>query len=282
MPSENLQNFYSVYKFPEDIETEVGSKRFELLKKDFKRILEHEWLKEILNNKDTVSFVDICSGKGMGAFALANALKETGKKFEAYMVDARCDALKHAEKTAAEKFGFKPKTICSNILEADNLPTNQDIVIMVGKSAPHFSPWDMIKLLFTASEMLSENGILILDEGDRIYSILVKSGYRDFLIEYVDEKNAVATIHKGYNWKTGMFTRAAYNLFNPTKIVFADVYFWSLSELMALAWLFFQDIDFIKESESRYASGFILAKQPRKRIKKEDIDKTPKILKDNK
>jgi len=277
---EDIPEFYTIYRFPEDIKTVEGKKRFEMLKNDFRKLLQHEWLKKHLDSKDTIKIIDICSGKGIGSIAFASILKEIEKKFDITMIDIRCDALKQAEKNAADELGYKPRTICSNILNIDENITGADIVLMIGGSAAHFSPWDMIRLYATTSTMLGDDGILVIEENDRVYRILVKKGFKDFLPEWVTEKEVIVTVHKGYNWKTGMFTRGVMNLLNPNKVAFANVYFWSLSELMALAWIFYHDVDFVESSSKIQPTGYILAKQPRRKINKNDLEQIPKVLKE--
>ncbi|RLG83359.1 MAG: hypothetical protein DRO18_08005 [Thermoprotei archaeon] len=148
---------------------------------------------------------------------------------------------------------------------------------MYGFSSPHFSPWEYVKLLASISEVLEDDGVLVLEEGDRIYSIFFKVGYKELLVERA-EKEPIISLHSDYNPIKGTFERTYLNLLNPKNPVKVSTYFWNIAELMTLVWLFFQDVDFLPYDEKK-SRGLIIGYRPRYKIKPKDLDYEPKILK---
>ena len=61
--------------------------------------------------------------------------------------------------------------------------------------------------------------------------------------------------------------------------VLGDFYFWSLAELMATAWVFFADVDFVQDP-GRPWRGFILAREPRRKLRPSDLASLPKVLRE--
>lgn len=77
----------------------------------------------------------------------------------------------------------------------------------------------------------------------------------------------------------GTFNRAVMDLVSKSKPVVVETYFWGLAELMTFTWLFFEDIDFIKDPEGNVTQGFIVVIKPRRKILPNVLTKNPKILK---
>ena len=48
----------------------------------------------------------------------------------------------------------------------------------------------------------------------------------------------------------------------------------------AFAWIFFEDVDFVRDPEGNVAQGFIMARKPRRKLSPGIFAKTPKILRD--
>ncbi len=191
------------------------------------------------------------------------------------LTDIRDEPLKVAEEWGKEVLGIEVKVRKIDATKIHMLKESFDLALMYGHSAPHFDPWDMIKLMASMSSILVDDGVLIMEEGDRIYSIFYLQGYKRVLPERVGKKSIVLSAHSGYDLMRGTFRRA-YIEIPSGKIIEAATYFWNLAELMALSWIFFEDVDFFK---TRGTSGFILAYKPRRKIKINDLSELPKILK---
>jgi len=82
----------------------------------------------------------------------------------------------------------------------------------------------------------------------------------------------------GYSVRRGTFRRATVKLPSAGRVVVSDFYFWGLAELMALAWLFFEDVNFLPVRGSY--SGFILACKPRGRLRPPDLSRDPRVLRE--
>ncbi len=277
---ENIEKLYKLGLWPQDPESPSIKERYFKAIDDFRRLIEHEWLQEILKRKNSIRILEICSGSGVGGIALAKVLKESGKNIELTLSDVREEALKIGEKWGSSELGERVTIVNINALLIHKLKLKRDIVLMYGFSSPHFYPWEYIRLLASISEVLEEDGILIIEECDRTYSIFYKAGYKDLLVERVSEK-AVISIHSSYDPIKGAFERAYLNLLEPTEPVKISTYFWNIAELMTLVWLFFQDVDFFSYDDKK-TRGLIIGYKPRYKIRPIDLDYEPKVLKTNK
>ncbi len=275
---ENLERLYELDIWPQNPESPIVKKRYSKAISDFKNLINHEWFQEILRRKNSIRILEICSGTGLGGIALAKVLKESGKKVELILSDVREKALSIGEKWGSDELGEKIRVVNINALLIHKLRIKSDIVLMYGFSSPHFNPWEFTKLLASISETLEDDGILILEETDRVYSILFKVGYKDVVIERLDDK-AIISLHSSYDPIKGTFERAYINLINPSTPVKISTYFWNIAELMTLIWLFFQDIDYIPYDKNK-SSGIIIAYNPRRKIKPIDLEYEPKVLKE--
>ncbi|MGC8949316.1 MAG: methyltransferase domain-containing protein [Thermoprotei archaeon] len=273
--SKELEKFYEIFLWPENIHSEDGAERYINALTRFKNLVTHSWITSLLSSKDHLRVIDICGGTGIGGIAFAKVLKELGKNVELTIVDLRESALRKAEEFGKLELGFKPITLKAAVLKLHELNKTFDLCLMYGLSAPHFNPFQMCELLVSVSEILTNDGIFIMDEADRTYSIFFMRGYQHVLPEISKEK-VVISLHKSYNNITGTFKRLIIDLLNKNAIEM-DMYFWNLAELMAMAWLLFNDIDFMKDKERPYA-GFIIIHKPRKNINANDLINMPTIL----
>jgi len=154
-----------------------------------------------------------------------------------------------------------------------------DIALMWGSSSPHFNPWDMNKLMASISHTLSDNGLLVMQEADRFYNIIVR-GYRDIIyVEEEYENKIVLDVFTGYDPLRGTCRRRVINLKNPDKTATMDLYYWNIAGLAALLWIFFKDIDIIEiPGHAPRAKYIILAHKPRKGVKPEDFNEPPYVF----
>ncbi len=276
--SEYMERLYRVYPWPDNPYTEEGGKRFLESVEVFKKITYHEWVRDLVSSRKRIRIVDVCGGGGIGGVALAKVIGEKyGVETELTIVDLRRDALGIAERFSEETLGYRAETIIADITKRLKLGKRYDLALLWGHSTPHFSPWDLIRLYANISEMLTDNGLYMYEEGDRIYGVFIRSGYKEIKAETTGKDNIVLTIHQGKDPISGYIHRLAYNLVTGEKESM-KIYFWDISGSAALAWIFFKDIDYTP-IKSRYA-GVVLARGPRREIDPQGfLEEIPKILK---
>jgi len=278
---ERLSRIYSFFPWPSDPESEEGKRYFEgalsTMRYVCSRLLEQNMLA-----RDELRVLEICGGAGFGGVALAKALREHGKRAKLLITDLRRDALKTAKRFAMSALGEQVQV---RQLDATRLPEvgqTFDVVLLYGLSTPHFCPWDMAKVFAGASEVLEDDGVFLVEEADRVYSIFYLTGYRRTLVETgPDSPTVFMSTHVGYDPKTGFFKRRFIDLKNPENDEVMDVHFWSLAGSLALGWMFFEHVDAM---ELQAVPGFsvvmrfmcVFAK-PRRKIRFWDL-RTPKVL----
>ena len=269
-----IEELYALNIWPTDPHSEFSQRRFREAVEVFGRLMEHDWFQELLR-KEKVRILEICAGAGIGGVALAKVLMERGVDVELLLTDIRENDLELGSRWGSEVLGRKVDYVKMDSRRVHELGRRFDIALMYGFSSPHFDPWDMVRLQASVSECLADDGILIMDEGDRRYSIFYQTGYARILPERIDNERALLSLHAGYNFKRGTFKRAYLDLKNPSKTVITEVYFWGLAELMAMVWIFFQDVDFY---ELRRGAGLILGYKPRRKIRIGDLQTQPRVL----
>jgi len=274
-----LTAMYKLGIWPEDPKSKEGKARFKYALKVFRGLLDHEWIKTSLKRKRKIRILEICGGTGIGGVGLAKALQEKGSEVELYVTDLREDALKIAKSWGTEELNTTVKTFKINAREVHSLKIRADIALLYGFSAPHFDPWDMIKVIASVCESLVDDGVFVIQESDRRWSIFYRAGYKDFLPERIDDEKVLVSIHAGYDFKRGVFKRAMMDLAKKTSPIITDAYFWGLAELMALLWIFFKDVDFMQDETGRI-SGMIIGAYPRRLISINDLKEMPKILRE--
>ena len=272
-----LEKLYKVLSWPEDPSTKEGYNRFIESVNIFKKAVKHEWFNGLIKGKSKVDIVDVCGGTGIGGVALGKVLKDDlGLDIALTIIDAREGALSKAKEFTKKVLGIEAKTIIHDVRKKLKLRNSFDIALLWGYTTPHFSPWDMVKVLANIANLLRSNGLYLCDEVDRVYTIFTIMGYKEMLVEKVDSNKLVLTIHKGREFKTGCMIRAAIDLLNK-EYVEMKAYFWDLASSAAFTWIFFNDVDFIPLE--RPYRGVILAKQPRRMISIDEILKSkPKML----
>ena len=99
------------------------------------------------------------------------------------------------------------------------------------------------------------------------------------LPDEASKKRTVISIHSDYDPITGEIRRLEFDLMKRKRVEL-PLYFWGLAELMSIAWLFFEDIDFLRDEEGRRGQcrGLILAHGPRRKINPNDFAYLPKAL----
>ncbi len=276
---DHLSRLYSIWPWPADPWSEEGRRRYEESIKKFHSLLEHDWLSRQVSDKKTVRILDICGGTGIGGVALGKVLSSRGLGVELTVVDLRREALEVAERFGTEELGSVRVEI-ADATKLWELGVQADLALIYGFSTPHFNPWDMVRLLSSIADSLSDDGVLIIEEADRTYTIFYLRGYKEWLAEDVGEDRLFVTVHAGYDFRKGVFRRAAVELLKGVGPISHEVRLWDLAGVMALAWAFFQDVDFVPEE--RPWSGFVLARAPRRKLGAADFVQTPKALSEEK
>jgi uncharacterized UPF0146 family protein len=272
-PAERLERFYKLFPWVEDPFAPGGRARYETALKFFRQLLEHEWLKELLPRGE-LSLLDICGGTGVGGVALAKALAEQGVKVRMTVCDLRESALRVAERFSAAELGSPARTIKADARELHALGEEFDAALLYGLSTPHFDAFAMVELLASASESLADDSLLLVEEGDRFYNMAILGRYRDVVYEG-DEERGVLSMGAGYDALRGVVKRLYINPFTGERVAL-ELRYWDLAGTLALAWLFFEDVDFVGYAGRAY-TGMILARSPRKRLRPGDL-KRPRCL----
>ncbi len=276
--SEYLERLYQVFPWIDDPFTDEGRMRYERELKVMEKVIGHEWVREVVDKSgESVSIVDVCGGSGIGGVAFAKVLhNKYGVKTSLTVVDLRRDMLEKAREFSERELGYRAETVTWNILEKLDLDREFDFALMWGHTTPHFSPWDLVRVYANISRLLKPHGLFMYDETDRVYTVFYLKGYGDVLPEHVEEDRIVLTIHKSRDFKTGYFHRVAYDLVGREGVEM-KVYIWDIAGSATLAWIFFNDIDYIPTS--RPYSGVVLAYKPRKTINPmEYLTNKPRML----
>ncbi|NLI56588.1 methyltransferase domain-containing protein [bacterium] len=273
--SVELSEFFSIFPWPDDPDSQEGKEYFERTVKFMEKLLEHQWIKQLLKKKK-VKILEICGGVGFGGIALAKILSEKNIDVEILITDLREDSLRKAENWSI-KMGIKNiKTMIMDAKEIGKLKDKFDIALLYGLSTPHFNPWELVKLLSSVSSVLSDDGIFIVDESDRRYRIFLVNNYQWALAEGSIENKFCVSFQTGYSLTKGTFKRTYINFSKtPIKALEMETFMWGLSEVCAFIWTFFNDVDLIQLEGIRY---FILGYSPRKKLKSSEL-KEPTLLK---
>ena len=257
---EYLERLYSILKWPEDLQTDEGKRRFENSVNSFKKVIKHEWLRELLTKTSVVSVLDVCGGTGVGGIALAKVLSEMGMEVNLTINDLRKSALNKAKIFSKQVLGKEAVILMKDATRLHELNVKYDIALLYGFSTPHFNPFHMIKMISSMGKILKTHGVFLIEETDRIYNIFYLAGYKDILLEYANNEEIVISMHLGHNVNKGTFERLTINLVNMEREK-NEVYFWDIAGIAALLWIFFNDVDFIPiNGKSR---GIIVSKEPR-------------------
>lgn len=276
--SKDLSELYKVLAFPDDPLTPEGRHRYELAIKEFRALLKHSWFKNIVSKK-SVEILELCAGGGIGGIALTKVIEELGVKVSLLLTDLREGILAKAEIFAKREVDGLIKTLVYDARIVHKLNKKFDIVLIYGLSMPHFDPWDTVRVLSSASFITKDNGMLIIEEADRRYTIFYLVGYQKVLTEKVDKDNIVLSLHIGYETKSGKFKRAYITLGNSSKPVIGDFYFWGIAELSALVWIFYEDVDLVRGiPQGLYTNVFlILGHKPRRKLNPNELTE-PRLM----
>ncbi|NPA99324.1 MAG: hypothetical protein GXO43_08095 [Crenarchaeota archaeon] len=259
--SEELEKLYQIFKWVEDLDTPEGTKRLEKSVEKMHKILEHSSLQALLEEKDKITLIDVCSGKGIGFIALAKAILEKHDvKLDIIAVDLRRSALEKAMVYAEKILGLKIKAYVHDVTRIWELGVKADIGLLYGFSTPHFNPYDMVRLSAGMASVLDTKGVFLVEESDRIRNIYQVLGYKHVLPEHIDLDSIVLSIDGGRDPLKGVNRKLTIELISGKRIL-NEVRLWDIAGTASIIWSFFKHVDFI-QYRSAY-SGMIVAWEPR-------------------
>lgn len=268
MGSEELSKAYEIADWGDDPWSERGRRRYEEAIKTFRSLMRHDWFSAL---PDEVSVLDIGAGRGIGGVALAKVLKEGGRRVELLMIDLREEALRDAERFAREE-GIDAKARVHDALRAHELG-RFDVVLMYGAILAHFDEWSFIRLLSSAAEALRGEGIVIIEELDRV-NYIFRAGFKDMLMERRDPSNPSLSYHLRYDPVKGTYTRVLLRL-KDMKAVEIGVNFRSIAHIASALWAFVSDVDIISKGEGFY---LVLGKGPKRGPSPAELTRDPRVL----
>lgn len=272
MSARDLERAYRIALWKDDPWTPEGRERYRGALRAFKKLLEHPWLKELVGREE-VSVVDIGAGRGIGGVAFAKVLKERGIKTKLVMVDVRRDAIKDALRFAKEE-GIEAEAYVMDALEAYKLG-KYEIVLMYGAILAHFNEWDMVRLFASSVRALKENGVIVIEEMDRVNAIF-RGGFKDVILESRDPKKLSLSVHSRYDPITGSYYRTFVRL-RDFEAVTIPVNFRSIAHIASTLWLFTRDVDILPTGED--ALYFVVGRGLRGIIGPEDLKEGPTVFK---
>ncbi len=270
MRGEGLSKAYEIADWGDNPWSERGRKRYEEALKTFRALMRHDWLKALPHN---VRVLDVGAGRGLGGVALAKVLREGGRGVELLMIDLREGALRDAERFASEE-GVEAEVMVHDALRAHELG-RFDVILMYGAILAHFDEWSFIRLLSSAAEALRGEGVVIIEELDRVDHVF-RVGFRDMLMERRDPRNPSLSYHLRYDPIRGTYTRVLLRL-KDMEAVEIGVNFRSIAHIASVLWTFVSDVDIISKGEGFY---LVLGRGPRRGPSPAELARDPRALGD--
>ncbi|WP_461865277.1 class I SAM-dependent methyltransferase [Thermococcus sp.] len=209
--------------------------------------------------------LDLCAGTGIAGAALTKA---TDAKLLT-LVDAREDDLKRSEEWL-EMAGIEPeiRLVQGDIRGINKLVGEHDLAVLFGNTMIHFDPFDAVRIFAGVASTLSDGGVFMIEDTDRVYRILYLIGYKEFLVESKGEDHTLASVHEGYNVFRGTFKRSYYLLPGFRKVGEFDFYHWNLSSQLAIGRIFFREVQLIRAEKEGFSrlSDVLIFRGPRREI----------------
>jgi len=280
-----LEKLYELHIWPMKPGDPEAIKRFNGIKEVFSYLVNtHDYFSDILRNEE-INVIDIAAGTGIAGAALANILSGMGKKINLVVTDLRSkdldlvhEWLKGVNKVHVETI------VCDATTLHKCLSSRKEgfhVALLWGYSAPHFNPWSLVRLFGSVSYLVANNGVLIIEETDRVYGILYRVGYKDFLIEKEANDRLIVSIHLGYDIMKGSFKRGFYIIPGFKEIAKLETTFWNIATVAAIGWVFYNKVDIVAKMTKHgiHGSGYlIMYKEPRKSIDPEAFSELPEIV----
>lgn len=154
--------------------------------------------------------MEVCGGSGFGGIALGKILKEKDINSEILIMDLRDNSLQKA-KNWSKRLGLNIETQVIDVRETYKIEGVFDIVLMFGLSAPHFNPWDMVKVISSVSQVLDTNGVFVMHESDRRQGIFLNNSYK-WVLGREGGGKVMLNFHSGYDAIKGVVKRTYVSL----------------------------------------------------------------------
>ena len=241
-----MEKSYKLAKWLDTPGTAKAEERYQQVKNEMNKTSKHPWFLEALKDRKTIQVLDICGGWGIAGTAISKTLKEQGYEAELTIQDIRSDSKDDACSFVEKELGAKPTYLVGDATQLPHFDTKFDICVLWGMSTPHFSHWDMLKLLSGVAQNLADDGLMLIEEADRVYTSFISSNYQKLYVEGGSEENAVVSLHRGYDPRRGMIRKTMVDLVSGEKVK-DEFHLWSLSETASLLWVFFGDVDFVEQ-----------------------------------
>ncbi|RKX70284.1 hypothetical protein DRP53_05550 [candidate division WOR-3 bacterium] len=268
MEEDKLSQLYSVLPWPDNPESKAGQEYYETTLGFMKRLIQHPWLEEILSRRKKIRILEVCGGAGYGGVALSRTILNRASSVSLLITDLRKKALARAKKWGTQVIGKRVETLVIDVKKIHTLRRKFDLALMYGLSTPHFNPRELVRLLSSVSDRLEEDGIFVVDEMDRRYTIFLNVGYKWALAEGAEEDRLAVSFHSGYDPSKGTFKRVFIDLARRGTPVTLETFMWGLAEVAAMMWIFFKAVDLVQLRATRH---FILGYRPRKILKPQDL-----------
>ena len=261
----SLEELYRYLQWRMDPDDERAILRFHRIVEAFEKLNE----KGLLPNAPRV--LDLCAGTGIAGVAMA---KVTDAK-ALTVLDAREGDLKKIKKwIEIAGLNLKPEMIVGDAREVSRLVGKHDVAILWGLTMPHFDVFDAVKLFAGVASILTDDGIFLLEEADRIYGIFYQVGYKDMLVEAKSDEYTLISLHEGYEPIRGVFKRTYYKLPRFEKISEQEHRLWDLASQLALGSVFFKEYRVISRADHGVngVSDVIYLKTPRRKVVEEILE----------
>ncbi|AEH24163.1 class I SAM-dependent methyltransferase [Pyrococcus yayanosii] len=254
----SLEELYRYLRWRMDPEDERAVERFRRIVKFFESLPDLPGGGRVL---------DICAGTGIAGAAVAKA---TGAKLLTVLDARREDLEKVSAWVDIAEIGPDVRKVIGDARNVAELVGKHDIAVLWGLTMPHFDPFDAVKLFAGVASILSDNGVFLIEETDRVYGILYRIGYKDMLIEAKGGDYTLISLHEGYNIMRGMFRRTYYKLPGFDKVAEQEFRLWDIASQLAIGSVFFREWRLIGREEHGVVgvSDVLYFRGPRKDVAK--------------
>jgi len=241
-------NLYELYFWPDDSSSDRGAKYLAETISYFKQLQDSNLILRKLLEKDEWSILEICAGAGYGSLVFSSLFPD--KKIKVLVTDTRDLLMESARLSATLGVSGSVFKVC-DALNIKRFNQKFDVVIMYGLSTPHFSPKESIKLYSSVKDVLTTDGMFIIQEMDRRKAIFLDGNYyKKAYAEGYGER--LISEEKGYDIGTGMIEREYYSESNQLEKVTSKSFFWSVAETDALLSFYWDMVDKVSLGGDKY------------------------------
>lgn len=258
-----LEELYSWIRWPMDPGDERAQRRFVGTKTFFNWAVKEN----LLPDRKKIRILDLCAGTGLAGAALAEVLTEWGREVELTLVEKRKEALVRVEGWLE---GSNVEVYGAVMHCMDNLRKlgTFDIALIWGLTMPHFDPLQAAELFRNVAKALEGDGVFMIEETDRAYSLFYRKAYRELLVEGRDEAGEIVSIDAGYDRKRGTIRRVYYRLPGFERLGEAEYRYWDLAGLAGIGKALFNEARVITAGEHSVAhvSDVVYLREPIPRV----------------